>query len=140
MAPPSSSDERLKRCIRDLAALTALPSLCVGRTPDETVDILLDALPTALSCDLVYFILPGPGALERGSLDRTPLATERLEHVRVITAGDDDGADAEVFVDGRKLWCMEAEVPLGAQRGRLLAGRRTPLDPETDRVLVRTAE
>jgi nitrogen-specific signal transduction histidine kinase len=37
------------------------------------------------------------------------------------------------------MWCLEAEVPVGRERGRLVAGRGTPLDPETDRVLVRTA-
>src|SRR5207244_3352902 len=31
------------------------------------------------------------------------------------------------------------ELPLGRQRGRLVVGRRAPLDPETDRVLVRSA-
>jgi signal transduction histidine kinase/ActR/RegA family two-component response regulator len=40
---------------------------------------------------------------------------------------------------GQRLWCLEAEVPIGAERGRLLAGRRAPLDPDTDRVLVRNA-
>jgi signal transduction histidine kinase/ActR/RegA family two-component response regulator len=142
MVPPSSqspNDERLRRCIRDLAALTALPSLCIGRTPEEALDILIDALPTALDCDLVYFHLPGSPPQERGSLDRTTLSPDRLDEVRAITAGDDDGADAEIFVANRKLWCMEAEVPIGSQRGRLLAGRRSPLDAETDRVLIRTA-
>ncbi|HUS32874.1 MAG TPA: hypothetical protein VMZ53_30440, partial [Kofleriaceae bacterium] len=63
MAPSSPSDpgghDRLRRCVRDLSALTGLPSLCVGRTPDEALDTLVDALPTALSCDLVYLMLPG---------------------------------------------------------------------------------
>ncbi len=143
MGPPSSDrndgDERLRRCIRDLAGLTALPSLCVGRTPDEAMDILIEALPTALSCDLVYFCLPGSAPQERGALDRRPLSAAELDEVRAITAGDDDGADAEVFVANAKLCCMEAEIPHAPQRGRLLAARRTPLDPEADRVLVRTA-
>jgi signal transduction histidine kinase len=131
--------DRLRRCIRDLAALTALPSLCVGRTPEEALDVLVDALPTALSCDLVYVALPGSVSHERSSLDRAPMAAEPLEQVRAGSAEGDGGGDATIFVAGERLWCMEAEVPLGAHRGRLLAGRRSPLDPETDRVLVRTA-
>jgi signal transduction histidine kinase/ActR/RegA family two-component response regulator len=119
--------------------LTALPSLCVGRAPEKALDTLVDALPTALCCDLVYVSLPGSVTHERSSLDRAALATEHLDQLRASSAGDDDGADATVLVAGERLWCMEAEVPLGALRGRLLAGRRTPLDPETDRVLVRTA-
>jgi signal transduction histidine kinase/CheY-like chemotaxis protein len=38
-----------------------------------------------------------------------------------------------------EFWCFEAMVPVGAQTGRLVAGRLTPLDPDTDRVLVSTA-
>ena len=102
------SDGRLQRCIRDLAALNALPSLCVGRTPDEALAIVLDALPTALTCDFIQIALPRQPPLERGKQ-----------------------------ADG--LHCFEAEIPTAAEHGTLVAGRATPLDPETDRVLVRTA-
>jgi signal transduction histidine kinase/CheY-like chemotaxis protein len=142
LTPPSSSDiaiERLRRATRDLAALTALPSLCIGRTPEEALDVLIDALPTALDCDLVYFLLPGQPAQERASLDRVRPTTEQLDEIRSITESDDDGADAAVFVAGKRLSCIEAEVPMGGKRGRLLAGRRTDLDPETHRLLIRTA-
>ncbi|HEY5873407.1 MAG TPA: HAMP domain-containing sensor histidine kinase, partial [Gaiellaceae bacterium] len=134
-----TAQDRLTRCVRDLAALTALPSLCIGRTPDEALDILIDALPTALSCDLVYFLLPGRPPRERVSFDRARATVEQLEGIRAVTSEDADGADAAVFIAGERIWCIEAEVPLGAQRGRLLAGRRVALDPETDRVLIRTA-
>ncbi|HEX8107564.1 MAG TPA: hypothetical protein VF516_07530, partial [Kofleriaceae bacterium] len=59
------SDRRLDRCIRDLAALNALPSMCIGRSPGEALGIVVDALPTALSCDLVYLALPGSPPAER---------------------------------------------------------------------------
>jgi signal transduction histidine kinase/CheY-like chemotaxis protein len=141
--PPTrdSSDGagRLKRCIRDLAALNALPSMCVGRDPDAALAIILDALPTALSCDLVYLSLLGPPHKEGGSLRGELMTASQLAEVSLVTATDADGADAQIFLSGGKLWCLEAEVPVGAERGRLVAGRRTPLDPETDRVLVRTA-
>jgi signal transduction histidine kinase/ActR/RegA family two-component response regulator len=141
-APPSpAADERdrLKRCIRDLAALNALPSLCVGRTPGEALDIVVDALPTALDCDLVYLMLPGDPAHESGSFRRAPLSPEQLNELRTVTATDADGSDAQLFLSGGRLFCLEAEIPIGIERGRLLAGRTTPLDAETDRVLVRTA-
>jgi signal transduction histidine kinase len=136
---PSDANDRLKRCVRDLAALTALPSLCIGRTPEEALDTLIDALPTALDCDLVYFSVPGTPAQERVALDRARGTAELLAEVRSITANNDDGADATVFAAGERWWCIGAEVPLGSKRGRLLAGRRTRLDADTDRVLVRTA-
>lgn len=141
-APPSDpGDERgrLKRCIRDLAALNALPSLCVGRTPSEALDIVVDALPTALDCDLVYLMLPGDPAHERGSFRRVALSPSELKEIRTVTATDADGSDAQLFLSGGRLFCIEAEIPIGIERGRLLAGRTTPLDAETDRVQVRTA-
>lgn len=118
----SGGQDRLKRCIRDLAALTALPSLCIGRTPEESLDVLIDALPTALDCDLVYFVLPGQPPHERASLYRAQPAQEQLDEIRAITANDSDGADVAAFVGDARLSCIEAEVPMGAQRGRLLAG------------------
>ena len=136
--PGGSDDDRLKRCIRDLAALNALPSLCVGRTPAEALDIVLDALPTALSCELVYLTLPGEPH-ERGSFQRAPLSPAELTEIRSVMTSDADGSAAELFLSGGKLFCIEAEIPIGGERGRLLAGRRTPLDAETDRVQVRTA-
>jgi signal transduction histidine kinase/ActR/RegA family two-component response regulator len=138
-ASRGDANDRLRRCVRDLAALTALPSLCIGRTPEEALDTLIEALPTALDCDLVYFCVPGTPDQERASIDRARGTAEQLVAVRAITANDDDGANATVFAGGEKWSCIGAEVPIGAKRGRLLAGRRTALDAETDRVLIRTA-
>jgi signal transduction histidine kinase/CheY-like chemotaxis protein len=133
----AGGNDRLKHCIRDLSALTALPSLCIGRTPEETFDILLDALPTALSCDLVYFTLPPD--LERAVLQRRRTTAEELAQIRTVVDGSPDGAESAVFLGGLSLSCIDAEIPLGARRGRLVAGRRSQLDSETDRVLIRTA-
>ncbi|HVZ87121.1 MAG TPA: ATP-binding protein [Polyangia bacterium] len=140
--PPDSKDDRtqqLQRCIRDLVALNALPSLCVGRTSAEVLEIIVEALPTALGCDLVYIRLPGSPAIERGQLAGRSMSASELAEVAVVTVTDADGADAQVFLAGGRAFCLEAEIPIGTERGRLLAGRREPLDPEIDRVLVRTA-
>jgi signal transduction histidine kinase/CheY-like chemotaxis protein len=141
--PPSSSPgdagARLQRCVRDLAALNALPSMCVGRSPDETLDVVLDVLPTALNCDLIYLQVPGSPPREYASLRRAVLPEPQLAELRAVTVDDGDGVDALVVLGGERIWCLEAEVPIGAQRGRLLAGRCAPLDPGTDRVLVRSA-
>ena len=134
------SDDRLERCIRDLAALNALPSMCVGRAPDEALDLVIEALPTALSCDLVYLKLPGSPPKECGVLGGAPLTEARIAEIRAAIAGDDgDGTDAQLFLADGKVWCLEAEIPYGTERGQLVAGRHAPLDAQTDRVLVRTA-
>jgi hypothetical protein len=71
--PPSS--RLLQHCIRDLATLNALPAMCIGRTPSEALDIVIDALPTALSCELVHLTLHDGNV--RASLRGTPVAAAR---------------------------------------------------------------
>jgi len=136
---PSGAEARLQRCIRDLAALNALPSVCVGRTPDEALGIVLEALPTVLSCELIYLRVPGSAPREQGRFAGTPLTPPQLEQLRDAAGAEVDGTDAQLFWNGRKLWCLEVEIPMSGQRGRLFVGRSAPLDVETDRVLVRTA-
>jgi signal transduction histidine kinase len=131
--------ERLEHCIRDLAALNALPSMCVGRTPEEALDVVIEALPTALSCELIYFKLPGTSPRELGVFGGTPLTESQLAEIRAVATSDGDGVDAQVFLADGRIWCLEAEISMGAERGQLVAGRHAPLDPQTDRVLVRTA-
>src|SRR5687767_4573089 len=73
-------------CIRDLAALNALPSMCVGRSPDEVIDVALEALLTALSCDLVYLTLPGSPPRERAALRGARLPEAALAELRAVLA------------------------------------------------------
>ncbi len=128
---------RLRRCIRDLAALNALPSMCIGRSPAETLQIVLDALPTVLSCEFVYLSLPGSPPKHWALLNRTPLADPEIMAVQVVLASDCDGT---LEIPGkRKLWYYGADVPIGGSIGRLVAGKHHPLALDTDRVLVRSA-
>jgi signal transduction histidine kinase/ActR/RegA family two-component response regulator len=134
---------RLERCIRDLAALHALPSLCIGTSPDEALAIVLDALPTALSCELAYLSVPGLPPRERASYAGKTLDEAGLSVLRAALAADEDadasGARRLDLGPFGQLWCAEAEVPVGSARGRLVVARATPLDRDTDRVLVRSA-
>ena len=114
--------------------------MCVGRTPEETLDIVMDALPTALGCDLIYLTLPGSPPRERATLSGAPVPDAQLAELARRDRRRRGRQRTPLVVLGRPaLWCLEAEVPIGAERGRLLAGRRAPLEPETDRVLVRSA-
>src|SRR6185295_7015640 len=88
---------------------------------------------------LVYLRVPGFPERERASLRGTPLSEDDLAEVRAAIAADADGTEAQVFLGAGRLWCLEAEVPMGTERGRLLTGSTAPLDPETDRVRVRSA-
>jgi len=111
----------------------------VGRTPDEALEIVLSALPTALSCPLLYLRFSGSAPRECGTFEGMPLTQVQLDQLGVASAAEGDGAAGHLLWQGRMLWCLEAEIPIGDQRGMLLVGRSAPLDPETDRVLVRAA-
>jgi signal transduction histidine kinase/ActR/RegA family two-component response regulator len=131
---PSS---RLHRCIRDLAALNALPAMCIGRTPEDTLDIVIDALPTVLSCELIHLTLHDGRA--RASLRGAPVSGPALVALTSALAQAPDGAGVVVVEQPERLWCLSLDVPIGSARGRLVAGKGAPLDLELDRVLVRTA-
>ena len=141
-APRNSANEqvgRLDRCIRDLAALNALPSMCIGRSPEEAMTIVLEALPTALNCQLVYLALPGAPPQRHAMLRGSRVPDADLDELVAALSADADHEGARVLPGDDKLWCFEASVPIGAAPGRLVAGRASPLDPRTDRVLVRSA-
>ncbi|MEO8182172.1 MAG: hybrid sensor histidine kinase/response regulator [Deltaproteobacteria bacterium] len=135
--PDSPASSRLHHCIRDLATLNALPAMCIGRTPNETLDIILDALPTALSCELVYLTLQdGKG---RATLRGSPVEGRELAGLSEALGRDPDAAGVIALTQPERLWCLRADVPIGSACGELIAGKSAPLDLETDRVLVRSA-
>ena len=138
--PPGPPDEhaRLHHCIRDLATLNALPSMCIGRLPHEALELVLDALPTALSCDLAYIAMPGTPATERAIYLGAMASPAICATIRAALASNADD-QGELAIDGARLRYVHADVPLGAERGRLLVARRVGFADDTDRVLVRSA-
>jgi hypothetical protein len=50
---------RLRRCVRDLVALSALPRVWIDKTPSEVVEGIVDMLRRVLHSDLVYIRLQG---------------------------------------------------------------------------------
>ncbi|HEX3777460.1 MAG TPA: HAMP domain-containing sensor histidine kinase, partial [Polyangiaceae bacterium] len=132
-----SSTEKLERCVRDLAALNALPSMCVGRSLDEALAMLVDALPTVLGCNVLCVTIPEPLGRRCGWLAGEPLSAAEID--QLSDAAYVDGTDLVLYCRGRKLFCLQLDIPLGGGTGRLVAGRDMPLDPQTDRVLFRSA-
>ena len=139
--PNSSGDERgrLDLCIRDLVALNALPSMCVGRSPAETLEVLLDALPAALSCDLLYLQVPGSPPQKYAVIDRQPATDATTQAIAAFVAEQDVENHSITVRDAGPFWCFAANLAVAGERGMLLAGWRRPLDAMTDRVLVRSA-
>jgi signal transduction histidine kinase/ActR/RegA family two-component response regulator len=137
MSAPSSPG-RLERCIRDLAALNALPSMCVGRSFEETLDIVVDALPVALDAPLLVLVLPGSPPRTHARFAGEPLSEPALAAVTTALGGPGGATTIDVPGAGR-LFFADADLPVGTQRGRLLVARATPFEGDTDRVLVRSA-
>jgi signal transduction histidine kinase/CheY-like chemotaxis protein len=113
--------------------------MCVGRTPEETLAVLLDALPTALGCSLVYLQVPGSPPQERGTVKGAAMTEEQLAQLRLPGSDQGDGGEVQLAMAGAGFHCLALEVPVGKARGRLLAGRSGALDPGTDRILIRAA-
>src|SRR5688500_7717605 len=61
MDPFENADEnhRLRRTMRDLVALSTLPAIWVGLSPEKIARSLIDVLFTTLSLDLIYIRLVG---------------------------------------------------------------------------------
>lgn len=138
--PPSAGDRegRLHRCIRDLATLNALLSACVGRSVEEVFALLLDALPTALDCDLLMLDMPDPHRRRGASWYGSRIDEARLEEIEAA-AWAAKGSDGLMAFGSVPLHWLEVAVPVGRERGRLLVARRASFEQDTDRVLVRSA-
>ncbi|HVW25673.1 MAG TPA: hybrid sensor histidine kinase/response regulator [Polyangiaceae bacterium] len=101
--------------------------------------IVLEALPTALNCQLVYLALPGATPPRRAMFRGSRMPDADLDDLVAALLAEPDQEGARVLPGDGRFWCLEASVPIGAAPGQLVAGRSSPLDPRTDRVLVRSA-
>jgi signal transduction histidine kinase/CheY-like chemotaxis protein len=135
--PDAPSSSRLLRCIRDLTTLNALPAMCIGRMPNDALDVVIDALPTALNCELVHLRLDDGRV--RASLRGAPVGADLLAAVTAALARGPDPSGIIAIDQPERLWCLAVDVPIGSARGELVAGKSAALDLETDRVLARSA-
>ena len=120
-----------------MVALNALPSACVGRTLDEVFDLVLDALPRALDCQLVLIEVPGPQRRRDAVWCGARVGTTCLGEIDAAVASA-RASNVLVYASDQLHW-LEAALPVGKEHGRLLVARRAPFEEDTDRVLVRSA-
>jgi PAS domain S-box-containing protein len=79
--PPANSNE-LRRCIRDLVALSALPAGWQSYDMRQIGGSIVAALISMLDADFVFIALPGEGNQLISELARNKLTPESLKHVR----------------------------------------------------------
>jgi PAS domain S-box-containing protein len=77
-----SDPQRLRRCIRDLIALSTLPALWRSYEPEQIADSIAAALVSMLDADFVYIALPGQRDEPESEVIRTGA------HVRAISVAD----------------------------------------------------
>src|ERR1700688_1658740 len=81
--PPANSNE-LRRCIRDLVALSALPAGWQNYDMRQIGGSIVAALISMLDADFVFIALPGEGNQLISELARNKLTPESLKHVRTM--------------------------------------------------------
>jgi PAS domain S-box-containing protein len=80
---PANSNE-LRRCIRDLVALSALPGGWQNYDMRQIGGSIVAALISILDADFVFIALPGEGNQLISELARNKLTPESLKHVRTM--------------------------------------------------------
>src|ERR1700682_2478672 len=81
--PPAHPNE-LRRCIRDLVALSALPAGWQNYDMRQIGGSIVAALISILDADFVFIVLPGEGNQLISELARSKLTPKSLKHVRTM--------------------------------------------------------
>src|SRR5262245_49581561 len=120
----------LRACVRDLAALSALPSLWVGREPPQVLDSFLDIISAALRLELVYSRITEPRSgetVEAARAGHQKLPRARVEEIRGLLApliGSATSTEIISPIDNAML--RVAVLPLSTGEGAVFAGSRRP--------------
>jgi len=125
----------LRACIRDLAAMSALPSQWIGRDPLHVVDSFLDILSEALRLDLAYARVEDPRGSDTVETARAfgsdqQIPAPRLERIGRLFApllATKTSTKIASPLDGTML--RIAVLPLSTGEGAIVAGSRRPTFP-----------
>ena len=140
--PPANSDE-LRRCIRDLVALSALPAGWQNYDMRQIGGSVVAALISILDADFVFIALPGEGNQLISELARNKLTPESLKHVRTMLQRKSAllGSGQEfVFGDASGGGLHVATAPIGFDGDATLAAGcfRDTFPTRTEKLLLNT--
>ena len=138
--------QQLRRCLRDLVALSALPAVWVGYDPRQIAESLADGLRHMLNLDLVYLVVRDRAdgiAVEVAHTPQGPAPADRVQEIRRVLdpwlKPDPPGLPSSIRDP-----LGNGDVPIvlnpfgsGASGGVLVAGsRRADFPTEVDRLLL----
>jgi PAS domain S-box-containing protein len=142
----SDETRTLRRAMRDLVALTALPAVWAGYRPPQVAEGLADALLATLRLDLVYLRLPGQAEGQEIEVARTagrPATPDQTRDMGRALAPWLDGGSADPApsipnpAGGGTARLVVVPIAYDRQGGVLVAGsRQTGFPSEEDRLLL----
>jgi signal transduction histidine kinase/ActR/RegA family two-component response regulator len=141
-------EAQLRRCIRDLVALSAIPAVWSGRSGSAIAESLADLLLSTLRLDLVYVRVnelgDQPSEAARSLSGSSLSASEVGRHLAPWLAGSVGGAVDPLVIpsfDGKgRLRLAVAAMGLDGKAGLAAVASRQPDFPnELDRLLLRIA-
>jgi signal transduction histidine kinase len=136
----------LRRNLRDLVALTALPAIWLGQSPQVIVESFTDALLRTLRVDFLYARLPAAGEsgslIEAVSLDPRASdlsASDIAAELRTFRSSEGLVFPPPISSTGTAMGLASASIGLpGPASGVVVAGmRRDDFPSSNDRLLVR---
>jgi PAS domain S-box-containing protein len=146
MEPAADESRTLRRTMRDLVALSALPAVWAGLRPLQVAEGLADVLRAALRLDLVYIRLDGQTQGQGIEVARTAGGTDKARDIGRALAPWLDGADLDAMpllanpVGPGTVRVVAVPIGCGRQDGVLVAGsRQTAFPSEEERLLLNVA-
>ena len=142
-----SEPHELRRCIRDLVALSTLPAIWKDYNPNQIADSVAAALVEMLGADFVYLLIPERRGKPLIEVLRAgaPIASDSLEHIRAALRNKLPACAAQrqltMAIPGGKGSLRLAFAPIGfGDDAVIVAGSgHHDFPTETQLVLLKTA-
>src|ERR1700736_419320 len=141
---PLADPNELRRCIRDLVALSTLPAGWLKYDMRQIGGSMVAALVSMLDADFVFIALPDQGDQINTELARGSLAPEGLKRVQALLQREKAtlGSGPEFILsdpsDGRDLHVVTAPIGFGGDAILAAGSRRDTFPTRTERLLLNT--
>ena len=141
---PFADTNELRRCIRDLVALSTLPAGWLKYDMRQIGGSMVAALVSMLDADFVFIALPDQGDQINTELARGSLAPEGLKRVQALLQREKAtlGSGPEFILsdpsDGRDLHVVTAPIGFGGDAILAAGSRRDTFPSRTERLILNT--